>query len=109
MAALERLLHVLSALAFTQSFMHAYSYIQQIGRSAKSMNPKNTKKSPIHKNACANITCDFGDGDINRSRSRLPHRPTPVHTYIVTSIIIRLSHYIIAIIDNVTYHKNNYR
>ena len=25
------------------------------------MNPKNTKKSPIHENADANITCDFGD------------------------------------------------
>ena len=28
------------------------------------MNAKNTKKSPIHENADANITCDFGDGDI---------------------------------------------
>ena len=33
----------------------------------KSMNPKNTKqKSPIHENADANITCDFGDGDVSR-------------------------------------------
>ena len=31
----------------------------------KNMNPKNTKKSPIHENADANITCDFGDGDIS--------------------------------------------
>ena len=30
------------------------------------MNVKNTKKSPIHENADANITCDFGDGDISR-------------------------------------------
>ena len=31
------------------------------------MNPKNTeKKSPIHENADANITCDFSDGDISR-------------------------------------------
>ena len=36
------------------------------GRCVKSMNPKNTKKAPIHKNADANITCDFGDGDISR-------------------------------------------
>ena len=36
------------------------------GRCVKSMNPKNTKKSPIHENADANITCDFGDGDIRR-------------------------------------------
>ena len=39
----------------------------------KTMNAKNTKKSPIHENADANITCDFGDGDISRFRSRLPH------------------------------------
>ena len=33
------------------------------------MNPKNSrKKSPIHENADANKTCDFGDGDISRSR-----------------------------------------
>ena len=30
------------------------------------MNSKNTKKSPILENADANITCDFGDGDISR-------------------------------------------
>ena len=30
------------------------------------MNPNNTKKSPIHENADANITCDFRDGDISR-------------------------------------------
>ena len=35
------------------------------------MNPKNSKESPIHENADANITCDFGDGDISRSRSFL--------------------------------------
>ena len=35
------------------------------------MNPKNAKKLPIHENADANITCDFGDGDISRSRSFL--------------------------------------
>ena len=35
------------------------------------MNPKNSKKSPIHENVDANITCDFGDGDISRSRSFL--------------------------------------
>ena len=37
------------------------------------MNAKNTKKSLIDENADTNITCDFGDGDISRSRSRLPH------------------------------------
>ena len=30
------------------------------------MNPKNMKKSLIHENADANITCDFSDGDISR-------------------------------------------
>ena len=45
--------------------VHAYSYIQQSGRSVK--------KSSIHENADANITCDFGDDDISRFRSRLPH------------------------------------
>ena len=28
----------------------------------KHINPKNTKKSPIHENTNAKITCDFGDG-----------------------------------------------
>ena len=37
------------------------------------MNAKNTKKSPIHENADADITCDFGDGDISCYRSRLPY------------------------------------
>ena len=65
------------------SSLHAYSYIQQSGRSVISTNAKNTKnKSPIHENADANITCDFGDGDISRSRSRLPHGHT------VSSVIV---------------------
>ena len=36
------------------------------GHSATNINPKDTKKSPIHENAEANITCDFGDCDISR-------------------------------------------
>ena len=36
------------------------------GRCIKSMNPKNTSKSPIHENADTNITCDFGGSDISR-------------------------------------------
>ena len=44
------------------------------GRSVKTIHAKNTeKKSPIHENGDAHITCDFGDGDISRFRSRLPH------------------------------------
>ena len=51
------------------------------------MYAKNTKKkSPIHENAGANITCDFGDGDISRSRSRLTH--TRTHGHNVSSIIV---------------------
>ena len=41
-------------------------HIQQMGRKLETINGKNTKKSPIHENADANITCDFGDGDISR-------------------------------------------
>ena len=49
------------------------------------MNVKNTKKSPIHENADANITWDFGDGDI--SRLGVAYQ---THVYIITSIILRL-------------------
>ena len=51
------------------------------------MNAKNTKKSPIHENANANITCEFGDGDISRFRSRLSH--TRPDGNIISSIIAR--------------------
>ena len=59
------------------------------------MNPKNSKNSPIHENADANITCDFGDGDISRSRSFLSNTcdtyiHTYIYTYIASSIIGRL-------------------
>ena len=52
------------------------------------MNPKNTKKSLIHENADANITCNFGDGDISHFRSRLPHG------HIVSSIIVRFLYFL---------------
>ena len=64
-----------------RSVLHAYSYIQQSGRNLKSMTAKNTKKSPIHGNAEANITCEFGDGDISRSRSWFPHTRTHARTH----------------------------
>ena len=44
------------------------------------MNPKNTKKSPIHKNADTNITCDFGDGDI--SRLGVAYLTHAIHNYL---------------------------
>ena len=59
------------------------------------MNGKNTKKSPIHENADANITCNFGDGDISRLGVA---NQTRLQTNIVTSIIfrfIRLTNYLL--------------
>ena len=50
---------LLTHTVYVSSLQHAYSYIPQIGRSANSMNVKNTNQSPIHENADANITCDF--------------------------------------------------
>ena len=58
------------------SSWHTYSYIQQSGRNLQTMNAKNTKKSPLYENVDTNITCDFGDGDISRSRSWFPHTRT---------------------------------
>ena len=37
-----------------------------MGHKLKTVDTKNTEKSPIHENADVNITCDFGDGDITR-------------------------------------------
>ena len=68
------------------SSLHGYSYIQQSGRSVKTMNAKNTKKSPIHENADANVTCYFCDGDIRRFTSRLPH--TRPHTRLVVELVV---------------------
>ena len=53
------------------------------------MNPKKSrKKSLIHENADANITCDFGDGDISRlGVAYLIHVIGP--TYIASSIIVK--------------------
>ena len=65
--------------------MHVYPACKKLPlRKKYELNGKNTEKSPIHENADANITCDFGDGDINRYRSRLPQ----LATYIVSSIIL---------------------
>ena len=74
--------------------VHSYSYIQQSGRSVKTMNAKNTRKKSIRENADANITCYFGDGDISRFRSRLPHTRTDGQTdgHIVSSIIVTCSY-----------------
>ena len=64
-------------------------HIHQSGRSEKTKNAKNTKKSTIHENADANITCEFGD--ISRFRSRLPHTDRQTASHIVSSIIVKLT------------------
>ena len=55
--------HILNVY-FDKTQPHQFKYR---GLPLKNPNPKNSrKKSPIHENADANITCDFGDGDISR-------------------------------------------
>ena len=52
------------------------------------MNPKNTKKSPIHENVNANITYNFRDGDLSHLEvAYLTH--VYIDRYITTSIILR--------------------
>ena len=43
----------------------------QTRRNFKNINPKNTKKSPIHENTNAKITCDFGDERVRIAAARL--------------------------------------
>ena len=63
------------------------------GRCVKSMNPKNMIKSPIHENADAIITCDFGDSDISRvgvaEQTHVHIQTSFVHSF-ASSIILRL-------------------
>ena len=49
------------------------------------------KKSPIRENADANITCDFGDGDISLLGVGC-HISRHTHGHIVSSIIVRCVH-----------------
>ena len=58
--------------------------IQETRHNLKNMNPNNTKKSPIHETADANITCDFGDGDI--SRLGIAYLTHVIHTYSSTCL-----------------------
>ena len=63
------------------------------GHCVKSLNSKNTKKSPIHENADANITCDFGDGDISRlgvANQTHVYKHTNIVGRFVSWIILRL-------------------
>ena len=59
------------------------------------MNPKNTKKSAIHENADANITCNFRDGDI----SRLGYTTHTLLAGLFTFIIINI-HYHMCLCSN---------
>ena len=43
----------------------------QTRRNLKNINPKNTKKSLIHENTNAKITCDFGDDHCRIASARL--------------------------------------
>ena len=43
----------------------------QTRRNLTNINPKNTKKSPIHENTNAKITCDFGDERFRIAAARL--------------------------------------
>ena len=52
----------------------------QTRRNLKSMNPKNMKKSSIHKNRNANITYDFGDDRCRIAVARL-EKVISVRTY----------------------------
>ena len=51
------------------------------------MNPKNTKKSPIHENTNAKITCDFGDERCRIAAARL-EKDIFVRTHLHTSPIV---------------------
>ena len=62
------------------------------------MNHKNTKKSQIHEKADANITCDFGDGDISRFGVA---NQTHVHIHTSIDYILRFSHSLFQDGDNI--------
>ena len=60
---------------------HNQRQLHQFACILYAMNSKNSrKKSPIHENADADISCDFGDGDISRFTNRLPHTWPDGHT-----------------------------
>ena len=58
---------------------------------AARLNPKNTKKSPIHENTNAKITCDFGDDRCRIASARL-EKDIFVKTHLHTSpIVVKIS------------------
>ena len=69
------------------------------------MNPKNTKKSPIHENADANITCDFGD----ISRLGVAYLTHVIHTSLARTPISYCKECIIEIVAYVTQAQDIYK
>ena len=59
----------------------------QTRRNLTNINPKNTKKSTIHENMNAKITCDFGDDRCRIAHARL-EKDIFVKTHLHTSPIV---------------------
>ena len=59
----------------------------QTRRNFKTINPKNTNKSPIHENTNAKITCDFGDDRCRIASARI-EKDIFVKTRLHTSPIV---------------------
>ena len=73
--------------------MHIHIF-NKVAVALKVWMPKLRKKSPIHENTDANITCDFGDGDIRHlgvgfHTHTASHTHKQTHTHIVSSIVLR--------------------
>ena len=60
---------------------------KQTRRNLNNIIPKNTKKSPIHENTNATITCDFGDERCRIAAARL-EKDIFVRTHMHTSPIV---------------------
>ena len=62
------------------------------------MNPKNTKKSPIHENTNAKITCDIGDERFRIAAARL-EKDIFVRTHLHTArLLVRIFKSIISML-----------
>ena len=68
----------------------------QTRRNLKNVNPKNTKKSPIHENTNAKISCNFGDERFRIAAARL-EKDIFVRTHLHTArIVVRIISYCVA-------------
>ena len=71
--------------------MHFKLKKMQTRSNLNNINPKNTKKSPIHENSNAKITCDFGDERCRIAAARL-EKDIFVRTHLHTSpIVVKIS------------------